>query len=293
LSTASLLGVTLIAAAVRAQVSDPARIERARDAVKRGLQAMGEHDPSTALAEYRLAETLVPEANLPHRYEGDALAALGQWQEAVKEYERYLERKPDVHDASDTRALIDRLRAEHLEGLVSIECTPSGGDVFLDGAATPIGTTPLRGMRASAGDHTLVVSLSGYETTTYPIRVAPGATTAIPCSLTAKSASRNGRARAGALVAIGGVLVLAGSVTVDLAVLGPAVADFHRSAAAGDGQAHSLENKVDVLKGVVVASYATGAVLTASGLALLLWSRRTSSASVALQPMGVSVDISW
>jgi hypothetical protein len=307
-ASALIAGITvasmcLSAGNARAQAPDAERMERARSAVKRGLKAMGEGDPATAVAEYRLAETIVPEANLPYRFEGDALTKLGKWKEAVSAYERYLELKPDVHDATDVRAQIVRLRQEHLEGLVTIECTPPGGQVFLDDAKEPVGTAPLRGARVSAGEHTFHVRLTGYEPAKYPLRVAPGATTAIPCSLIAQSPpspepapSKGGRGPLGTILTASGAVILAGSVIVDLAVLGPALGDFHRSASAGDGQARSLEKKVDTLKVALVASYVTGALLVAGGVTILLWPNRagsSASASVALHPQGMTLNLPW
>src|SRR5262249_10283078 len=116
-------------------VTAPARADdksEAREAVKRGLQAFSRGDAQAAIAEYELAQRIVPDANLPYRYSAEAYARLERWPEAIKNFERYLALKPDVSDADEVRARIEEIRSKHIDGTVRLSSDPTGADVFVD-----------------------------------------------------------------------------------------------------------------------------------------------------------------
>src|SRR5687768_14588187 len=145
--------------------------------MKRGLAAFAKRDAETALAEYRKAETLVPDANLPHRYAAEALVELERYEEAIKEYEQYLAIKPDVSDAGEVRARIEGAR-EKIDGTINLTSSPAGADVFIDGAPQRAGVTPLAGLKVRRGQHTIVVRLAGKDIVLTP-SVKGGATMAL------------------------------------------------------------------------------------------------------------------
>src|SRR5690606_3939764 len=106
-----------------------------------------------ALAEFELAQRLVPQAPVPHRYGALALTALGRYDEAIASYEEYLRIRPDSGDAPAIRARIEALRAEHIEGVVDVLCSPAGALVTVDSASEPLGVTPVRNARLRKGSH--------------------------------------------------------------------------------------------------------------------------------------------
>jgi tetratricopeptide (TPR) repeat protein len=172
-----------LAVVVALAIAAPARADEAvaRDAMARGVTAMGARDPATALAEFQRAIAEAPEAPVPHRFAGEAHEALGQWPEAVASYRTYLRLRPDSRDAADVRARIDRIVAAHLTGALTVHCEPIGAAVSVDGA--PTGTTPVDAAPLPAGPHTVRVSAPGYLAREVVVTVAPAATADIECSL--------------------------------------------------------------------------------------------------------------
>lgn len=137
------------------------RFVAARKAMERGVTAEQSGDLETALAHYERARVLAPEANLPHRHAAEILVALERYEEAAEAFEAYLGAKPDVKDAPDIRARIERIRREHAKVLVRLESKPFEAEVFLDGADSSLGTTPIS-VEVSRGPHTLVCRKDGF-----------------------------------------------------------------------------------------------------------------------------------
>ena len=167
--------------------SSPAAQAEARQAMERGIAARDKGDHEAALVEYQKAIALVPEANVPHRFAAESLAALKRWEEAITSWETYLRIKPNVQDAAQVRARIDEIRAKHLEGIVDVECTPEGADVLLDPSdllgESRVGVTPLHDLHVRAGAHTIVVQKAGYKEVRYQVPVTAGATRVVQCAL--------------------------------------------------------------------------------------------------------------
>jgi tetratricopeptide (TPR) repeat protein len=91
--------------------SSPEAIAEAQQAMERGIEARTRGELTLAVAEYRRAASLVPDANLPHRYAAEALVELGRREEAIASYETYLRIRPNVQDAPDVRARLTELRS--------------------------------------------------------------------------------------------------------------------------------------------------------------------------------------
>ena len=160
----------------------------AQRAMEKGLEAKQKGNVAEALAQYQKASLLVPEANLPHRFAGDALVALERWDEAVTEYETYLRIKPGVQDGAALRKRIDEIRMQHIEGTLDVECTPEGASVFVDDAKKPAGVTPLRGLRLHAGPHRVRLEADGYRPGTWTNPINAGSSRTLQCSLDRTSA---------------------------------------------------------------------------------------------------------
>jgi tetratricopeptide (TPR) repeat protein len=289
------LGLALALSAPVAHAQTDAQRAEAQAAMERGIGAATAGDPAAALTEYARAAELVPDANLPHRYAGEALESLARFSEAVESYELYLKKNPHVKDAAMIEARIRRLRAKHLDAEISITCRPMPGDLYLDDGAEKIGRTPIAALAVRAGDHRFRIRRPGYEDATYELRLAAGSSVAIPCELKperiehpdarpAREPMTSGDPRkTWGFIAVGaGATLLAGSLILDLTWLQSTLDDFHAAAASGDGTARGLEQRAHTLQTTLVLTYVTGAALAATGAGLLLW-RATSGPSAPSQ----------
>jgi hypothetical protein len=176
-----LLVAALAGSAIAAGDRDPEAL--AVDAMEHGLKLRAVGDPEAALAEFRRAITLVPQANRPHKFAAETLEDLQRYSEAIASYEEYLRLKPNVRDAEATRARIEDIRSRHLEGTLEVECAPVGAKVFLDGKDEPVGVTPLRNARVVAGEHQVAIRAAGFLDEKRTVRVSPGAQTLLGCEL--------------------------------------------------------------------------------------------------------------
>ncbi len=184
----ALLAVALAAPGARADDAAPAKptpkaIEEAEHAMERGVAAMDHGDPEAALAEYRRAESLLPDANLPYRFAGEALEALKRWPEAIASYDTYLRIKADVKDAQAIRDRIADIRARHVEGTLDVDCTPAGASVTIDDAASPIGATPVHDVHLIAGEHAVRVAAPDRREAVLRAVVTAGVRTSLQCDL--------------------------------------------------------------------------------------------------------------
>jgi hypothetical protein len=161
----------------------PARADEAvaRDAMARGVAAMGARDPAAALVAFQRAIAEAPDAPVPHRFAGEAHEALAHWAEAVASYRTYLRLRPDSRDAADVQARIDRIVAAHLTGALTVRCDPAGAAVSVDGK--PAGVTPITAAPLAAGDHTVRVSAPGYVPREIAVTIGASASSEVECAL--------------------------------------------------------------------------------------------------------------
>jgi tetratricopeptide (TPR) repeat protein len=270
------LGPAIEATEARAE-GDNAEVE-AKAAMKRGINAFARHDAEAALAEYKKAEKLVPDANVPHRYAAEALVELDRYEEAIQEYETYLRIKPDVSDASEVRQRMESARAK-IDGTVDVRSSPSGAAVFVDGSSTKAGTTPLTGLRLHQGSHTIVLSLPDRKDVVLSPLVRSGETVALAANFADRAeAGRPSRLKTVGWITLGaGAALFATAVVVDTLVLSSAFDTFEDKRRVDDPSASDALAHAKHLQVVTVVGYLAGGALAATGLALVLWPRKSDT----------------
>lgn len=282
------------------QPSQPTREDEAREAVKRGFAAFARGDAEAALVEYQRAEQLVPEANLPYRYAAEALVKLGRTEEAIASLEKYLALKPDVSDATTTRALIDTLRAS-LPSKLTLECSSGVSEITVrvDGAAASKYACPAE-LQLPGGEHNLNVHAEGKRDALLKITASPGADVhlavafedplpvAAPAPAPSDGGAKNGHdapsrpLRTLGFVSLGvGAAALATAMVVDFGFLGPAIDDFHAAVDRGDKAASDSRASVQTFRVVSIVGYAAAAALAATGGVLLLVSPSSAPSSAS------------
>lgn len=288
----------LLASVAFAQTSPSGDEAEAKAAMKRGLAAFARRDVDTALAEYKKAQKLVPDANLPHRYAAEALVELDRYEEAIQEYETYLRIKPDVSDAAQIRQRMEIARSK-IDGTLDLTSSPSGASVFVDGSSTKAGVTPVTGLKVKRGPHTLVFQLSGRKDVVLSSVVRGGEETSLTAnfgdgpsspSSTPRDTSRPPEpSKAGSTLGwitlgVGGVLA-GTALVVDLVVLPSAFDTFEDKRRHDDPTTGDSLSTVRRLQVGTIVGYAVGGALAATGIVLLLWPRKTDApvkASVGL-----------
>lgn len=177
-----IAAVICAASSVRAQPA-PAddSTQKAEQAMQRGIAASTAGDFETALAAYREAAQLVPNANIPHKLEGEALEQLGRYREALAAYREYIAIKPDAKAADDIRARMTRIEQEHF-GTLDVACKTTGTFIEIDGESAGITPLPAIVHEAPATLH-VVVSAPGHIKRAQDIRLAPGTHASLDCSL--------------------------------------------------------------------------------------------------------------
>lgn len=259
----------------------------ARAALRRGLAAFGRGDAATALAEYEQAKKLAPEANAPFLYAAEALEKLGRHGEAAANLEVYLAKNPDVSDAADVRARIAAIRAAHFPGTVRVQTEPNDARIRVDdGEEREAGIVTL-----PAGRHRIEARAAGRKTSTREIDVVGDKEAVVALMLAqeeppprsvapvAPDASREGATSAEshgwgwhetgyAVAGTGGAFVVVG-LLLDTIALNGAINDYRDASDRGDvAAASTARDDVSSFRSLTVASYATGAVLVGSGLAI-------------------------
>ncbi len=261
--------------------------------MKRGLAAFARHEVEAALAEYKKAQKLVPDANLPHRYAAEALVALERWEEAIQEYETYLRIKPDVSDAVEIRRRMDSARAK-IDGTIELTSSPPGATVFIDGGATKAGVTPIAGLKLRRGPHTIVLQLSGRRDVVLSPTVKGGESLALAANfaeptqhaetpvipahdaLRPADTSKTRTTIGGIALGLGGA-ALGTTLVLDGIVLPSKLDSFEDKRRADDPTAGETLSDARTLQTVTIVGYAAGAALAATGLALVLWPRKSDA----------------
>lgn len=152
--------------------------------MREGIALYDAKDYEGALRHFRRATELVPEANLPHRHAAKALEGLGQWEQAVTEYQEYLRIKADVSDAGAVRDRVEEIRRLYLFGKISFtRCSPST-EITIDGAsAASLGLSLDRELPLSKGQHHVVLRAPDRVPREVDVVIAPNATATLECSL--------------------------------------------------------------------------------------------------------------
>lgn len=266
----------------------PSADDEARVAIKRGIAAFARHEPEAALAEFKRASELVPDANQPHRYAAEALVELERYEEAIDEYQRYLAIKPDVSDADDIKKRIEETRAK-LTGSVTITSSPAGASVFVDNASAPAGTTPLAGLKLSRGPHTLTVRLAGKKDVVLSPVVRGGTNVALACDFTELGPGSKapaapapppprGKSPVGWIVLGAGAAIGLGTFAADAFVLKPKVDDFDAQRTAGDPAARDTQTSIATTKTILLVGYGVSIVTMIVGTTILLWPSKSTTA---------------
>ncbi len=177
--------VAAVPSPVHAQVADAGSDRdpqsQARAAMLEGLADADRGAWETALAKFRRAAELVPEANLPHRHAARTLEELGRWDDAVTEYETYLRIKADVSDAASIRDRVAEIRRTRLVGTLTLACDPLPAEVFVDANLLTLGAA--RDLQLSPGPHHVRLRGPGYVTRDLDVTVPAGGSVATDCTL--------------------------------------------------------------------------------------------------------------
>jgi tetratricopeptide (TPR) repeat protein len=283
----------------------------ARAAIKRGFALAARGEYADALAQYERAKVLVPGAKMPYRYAAQVLIDLGRGEEAIANFEKYLEIDPRANDADVVRARIAELAAK-LPGKIALTSSPEGASVFVDGASAEVGVTPLPELALPAGEHVVAVERAGFERVERKVLLAanqrvelslelvktpprvepPAAVVAVPReprapeapSSSSSSSSSSSRTAIGLGVAGVGVGLLVTSFVLDRAVASTRD-EFDKERVQG-GDALSVKERGDTQRTWMVVTLVGGGVLLAGGLTLALWP--SSRSKVAIHPTGAA-----
>jgi tetratricopeptide (TPR) repeat protein len=176
----------IIAAAIcasswaRAQPAADDATEKAELAMQRGVAASNAGDYESALAAYREAAQLVPNANIPHKLEGEALEHLARWAEAIAAYRAYIAIKPDAKAVDDIQSRVARLEQQYF-GTLDV-CKDPGTFIEIDGKSAGMAPLPPIVHEAPATLH-VVLSAPGRIKRAQDIQLEPGKHATLDCSL--------------------------------------------------------------------------------------------------------------
>src|SRR5262249_18895361 len=148
--------ISMIAALLWALLQDPTAVAREHFLAAESAEKRGDYD--TALQEYVAAYEAKPHPavlyNIATVYE-----RLGDAEEAVHYYQRYLEGRPDATDAATVRARIGQIKTRPSK--VTVETQPAGAHITVDGI--PKCDAPGE-IKVSAGDHDVGAQFPGADT---------------------------------------------------------------------------------------------------------------------------------
>lgn len=299
---AALTAAAVLAGSGAASAQTPGQQQEAEEAMRRGVAAMQAGDPRTAIEEYRVAIALVPQANLPYRYAGEAYEALHQYEAAVDAYDHYLKTNPYVSDAASVQGHIRQLRAQYIDAAVDLACSPAGAKIYLDQLPNPIGAAPLRELAVHRGEHRFVVRMPGYRDAVRELHLEAGTHVEIPCALTPDPAAAGGagsttgapappseeessrRARLrtlGWVATATGVVLVGASAILDATWLHGTIDDFHAAADAGASDAASIQKRAHALQVGLTIGYVVGGVLAVTGIGIVVYEKASRRATVA------------
>jgi len=142
----------------------------ARAAYGEGQRLFGANDFTGALAQFEAAFASVPNSVVLLSI-AESQERLGRIVDTVATLERYLTLRADAPDRAAVQTRIEALRAR--PGVVAVRSEPAGAAIALDGTDT--GRVTPADVEAAPGEHTIAVSLAGYESASQTVTVGFGA----------------------------------------------------------------------------------------------------------------------
>jgi tetratricopeptide (TPR) repeat protein len=249
------------------------RQRAAQSAMQRGVSLFGRGDAQHALEEYERAKQLVPAANLPYRYAGEALVALDRKREALANFEAYLAKSPNVSDAPEVRERVAQLRRETLPSRIALSVrNANGARAFLDDTQITLPSEH----ELLPGQHSVRVTRDGFQPLRKTFTVAGGETQSL--ELTLESIVTEAKTPWPTLGYVGlgvGVGLLGLGVASDLTLLQTRRNDLEQASSRNDAALADYQSRVSSLRTGVVAAYVSGALVALTGAALLLFAPRT------------------
>lgn len=161
--------VTVAPSRVQAQQPSAQTRNAARDAYGRGQTLFREGRFAEAEAAFNEAFALIPNPVVLLGV-AESRERLGNVPGAIQSLEQYLVLRTDAPDAASIQDRLAVLRAT--PGTISVTSSPEGASIALDGTDTGA-VTPAE-LPAPPGEHTIALSLEGYEATTATATVPPG-----------------------------------------------------------------------------------------------------------------------
>ncbi|AKF05590.1 Thiol-disulfide isomerase [Sandaracinus amylolyticus] len=143
-----------------------------------------------------------------------AQEGLGQPLDAARTLRRYLRERPDAPDRATIEQRIAAMdpngvtasqepAAPAATGTIRVVCTPAGAAIALDGTDT--GRTAPADLEVPAGEHTITLTLAGYQPITETVNVAAGGMNELALTLVEASAEGEGLQGEGDAFGEGGV----------------------------------------------------------------------------------------
>lgn len=209
-ASAALLLWSLGVSSASAQAMDPEADARARVHYERGVALFDEELYPGALAEFEAAYELTHRVGLLFNI-GQLHARLGHAVEATEMLERYLAEAGEI--PADRRALVETeiLAQRSRIGRLTVTASVPGAHVSIDDVDR--GVTPLPApIPVGVGEHVLVVSAEGHETSRNRFRIAGGQERTFDLQLVRLGGSQDGSDRAGASASSFPVLTTVGAV---------------------------------------------------------------------------------
>jgi tetratricopeptide (TPR) repeat protein len=165
-------------------------VDKAKKEMAAGGKDFVSGNCKSALIHFTAASTYAPTAAGPHRELGKTLECLEKYEEAKREYELYLQIKPDAADAAEVRGYIQDVEKKIAEttpdsplntSVVNGKLTFSvdkGAKIFVDDKALEKAQIK-NGYALSPGKYTIRVEKKGFETLTTEVEVLSGETFAV------------------------------------------------------------------------------------------------------------------
>jgi hypothetical protein len=173
-------------------------IEKAKKEMAAGGKDFVGGNCKSALIHFNAASNYAPEAAGPHRELGKTLECLEKYDEAKREYETYLQMKPDAPDADEIKGYIVGVEKRIAEitpdsavnsptvtnGKLTFE-VDKGAKISVDGKS--LGKDQLKGYSLAPGKYTIRIEKKGFEPIIKDVDIEEGKTVAINESLVASS----------------------------------------------------------------------------------------------------------